>query len=110
MVSKSANNYIATPLVTFINMVLKVSILQVGVYKNLYRGTTPYSSHPFPCSPCKDHKELKSARDPNVGPPDRPNPGNIFTDFMCRCRRCRINNSRLFIFALGLSGNYVKLI
>ena len=29
-------------------------------------------------------------------------PGNIFTDFMCRRRSRRVNNSGLYMFAIGL--------
>ena len=31
-------------------------------------------------------------------------PVNVFTDFMCRWRRCRVINSGLYMFANGLSG------
>ena len=30
-------------------------------------------------------------------------PGNIFTAIMCRWRSCRVNNSGLYMFAIGLS-------
>ena len=36
-------------------------------------------------------------------PPWKVDPGNILTDFMCRWRSCRVNNSALYMFAIGLS-------